>query len=156
MIEKKRPGPKNYGEDAPPALYIHCVRTYNKMLERATDQIVSPIEPDLHMIIYEGFFVRLVAELGLSTPYFTFCRQALIDMGCIRQIKRGGGTGRSQWELIKAPTLELFDEKKLKDPNYEKLERKGKQEMMQDQINALNNRVLDLEKFRDGIINGAS
>lgn len=155
MADKKRPGPKVEGAEQfdstlpPPALFIHCVRTYNKMLERATNSIISPVEPNNDMIIYEGFFVRLVAELGLSTPYFSYCRQALIDMGCIRQIKRGGGTGKSQWELIRVPTEELFDMATPRDPNVEKKQRGGEIAMLKDQIATINARVLALEDWKD-------
>ncbi len=92
--------------------------------------------------MYEGMLTKLITvELNLSVPYYTSILRALKRMGCVRQIRRGGGTSASQWELICPPTEEAF---LLVRPR--KAPKKGKQEMQQDQINALNNRVLALEK----------
>src|SRR5690348_13949878 len=108
-------------QGAPPALFEHCVNTYRAMLSEAQpvsqittimDSIEGGIEsegdPD-EIMVYEGFFTQLVtSRLNLSVPYFTQIRKALMNMGCIRQLKRGGGTSPSQWELIYEPTLEAF------------------------------------------------
>jgi hypothetical protein len=62
------------------------------------------------MVVYEGMFTKLVIEdLGLPTPYYTSVRRKLLDMGCIRQLRRGGGTAPSQWELLREPTADLWD-----------------------------------------------
>lgn len=149
---KKRPGPKLYGDDAPPALYIHCVNMYNKMLEQATDTIISPLEPENKMIVYKGFLTHLVANQALSVPYFTFCTRALKEMGCIRQLKRGGGRAPSLWELIKAPTEELYIAYKPEDTNSYRLAHKGKTNMLSSQVSDLSTRVLALEDKLDKLM----
>lgn len=140
-----------YGDNAPPALYIHCISIYNKMLE--SSKKVGAV-PEEEMIVYEGFLTHLVSGQSLSVPYYTFCRRALIDMGCIRQIKRGGARAPSQYEMIKAPTEELFKEANPKDIKNDVLGRKGEVNMLKKQITDLNGRVLTLEDFMEAIIKG--
>jgi hypothetical protein len=54
---------------------------------------------------------KLVCEdLGLAVPYYTAVTRKLKDMGCIRQLKRGGGSSPSQWELIREPTADLWND----------------------------------------------
>jgi hypothetical protein len=63
------------------------------------------------MVVYEGMLTKLVTEdLGLPVPYYTKVRQFLMAMGCIRQLRRGGGSAPSQWELIREPTIDLWDD----------------------------------------------
>lgn len=89
--------------EAPPALFDHCCRVYEAMRQEA-----KPIG-DNSIMVYEGYFTRLVTmQLNLSVPYYTSIRKQLIQMGCIRQLKRGGGTAPSQWELVYEPTEEAF------------------------------------------------
>jgi hypothetical protein len=99
---------------APPALFEHCVNVYKAMFEHAhavtTDDLKGTVGD---VIVYEGFLTKLITqELNLSVPYYTSIRKALIDMGCIRQLRRGGSTTESQWELVYEPTLRAFMEQK--------------------------------------------
>jgi hypothetical protein len=95
---------------APPALFDHCVRAYERMLSEASAHVDGSTGSDTHIAVYEGFLTKLITvDLNLSTPYYTSVRKALISMGCVRQLKRGGGSSPSQWELITAPTFELFE-----------------------------------------------
>jgi hypothetical protein len=88
--------------EATPALFDHCVKVYEAMLADATPD-------ESQMIVYEGFLTQLITgKLNLSVPYYTSTRKALVNMGCIRQLRRGGSTTPSQWELIYEPTLEAF------------------------------------------------
>jgi hypothetical protein len=90
-----------------PALFRHCLLTYEAMLADAT----MIREGDIEMCVWQGFLTRLVKEdLKLSTPYYTYCRRALIEMGCIKQLRRGGSSSESQWELVKQPTEDDFME----------------------------------------------
>lgn len=148
MTSKSEP----YGDNAPPALFIHCVSIYNKMLEKSTRVIVDN-DPESKMIVYEGFLTHLVSGQALSVPYYTFCRRALIDMGCIRQVKRGGGRSPSQYEMIKAPTPELFFETSPKDIKDSNLGRKGEVAMLKQQIADLNGRMFILEDFMKSVMN---
>lgn len=88
-----------------PALFEHCVRTYKTMFAQAETRISD----EGSMVVYEGFITKLVTtELNYSVPYFTSIRRALLRMGCIRQLKRGGSTTPSQWEMVTEPTREAF------------------------------------------------
>jgi hypothetical protein len=61
------------------------------------------------VIIYEGYLTKLIQQdLHLSVPYYTSVTKALINMGCIRQLRRGGGSSPSQWEMIYEPTEEAY------------------------------------------------
>lgn len=89
-----------------PAMFDHSVAVYNEM--RANAKPVG-VEGEGRMLVWEGFLTKLTKRLGLSTPYYTMVRRELIRMGCIRQLRRGGGNSASQWELVKKPTQELYN-----------------------------------------------
>src|SRR5947207_2735468 len=90
-------------EEVLPALFGHCVAVYAAM-EKSARRAGG-------MVVYEGMLTRLMAgpPLMLSTPYYTKIRRELLRMGCIRQLKRGGGNSASQWELCTPPTEELYN-----------------------------------------------
>jgi hypothetical protein len=138
-------------EDAPiPALYDHCRRIYNAMFAeaRSVKVLAEPTEPDGidqpegSIMVYEGFLTALVTQqCNLSTPYYTKAVNKLKAMGCIRQLKRGGGSAPSQWELTYEPTVEAF--MRATDP---KQPPQSKDAMHNQQVLALSRRVGDLEK----------
>lgn len=108
--EKLPPGPIQ--DDRPVALYLHCIEVYKAMVNDAI-VINNPGDQEEadEIVIWEGMLTALITqELHLSVPYYTKITQALKRMGCIRQLKRGGGTAPSQWELLREPTEELFAE----------------------------------------------
>lgn len=130
--------------DAPVALYGHCLTTYQTMLSEAS----GIVEDDSTIIVWEGMLTRLItSQLNLSVPYYTAVTKALKRMGCIRQLKRGGGTAPSQWELLKEPTEELFINAVPK-----RIPKMDRYELLQMQVDTLNNRVLKLEKVLENII----
>ena len=91
--------------EAPVAVFRHAVTVYMEMAAQGT---VIQAE-DSNMLVYEGKLVELVVDTcGLSVPYYTKVTQALKGMGCARQLRRGGGSSPSQWELIREPTPELW------------------------------------------------
>lgn len=95
-------------DETPPALFIHCKNTYNAMLEEASE---VEFDKDSKGIVYEGKLTALITEkLYLSVPYYTKIRAALIAMGCVKQLRRGGGSAPSQWELFYEPTIRLYNE----------------------------------------------
>lgn len=150
-------------ESAPPALFDHCVNTYRAMLGEAKsvtsfatartnaeagDLLEVDLKQNSQIIVYEGFLTQLIqGKLNLSVPYYTSIRKSLMDMGCIRQLKRGGGTSPSQWELIYEPTLEMFMNVKPK-----KIPKQNKESMLQEQVNNLLARVSDLETAHEAIL----
>lgn len=87
-----------------PALFGHTTRVYNAMLDSAAEGIGTEV-------VYRGHLTRVFQELGLSVPYYTSVMQALKQMGCVEQIRRGGGGGESEWSLFKPPTPDLFTAK---------------------------------------------
>jgi hypothetical protein len=63
------------------------------------------------MIVYEGALTELITkELYLPVPYYTHVTRKLKAMGCIKQLRRGGGASPSQWQLLTAPTEKLWQE----------------------------------------------
>lgn len=139
-------------EGAPPALFDHCRRTYLEMSRQATSVIEpgssdSEDEERSRIVVYEGFLTHLVTQqLNLSVPYYTSIRKNLIRMGCIRQLKRGGGSSPSQWELIYEPTPEAFAT-----AQPPKVPKQTKESAMNEQIRNLSARVSELEDWRDAI-----
>jgi hypothetical protein len=108
---KGRTHAKKKDDDVLPAIYEHCCATYKEMLSEARPvaSISSGKEEAPKVIVYEGFLTNLVTQkLHLSVPYYGRIRTLLIDMGCVRQLKRGGGTAPSQWEMITEPQVETF------------------------------------------------
>lgn len=127
MVAEGRTNAKKDDDVVLPAMFEHTVRTYREMLQEAKG--VGDV------IVYEGFLVNLVTQkVRLSVPYYGRIRSLLIDMGCVRQLKRGGGTAPSQWELITEPTEEAF--KRCYDPE---------KTTGQTKLGRANERIADLE-----------
>jgi hypothetical protein len=143
-------------EYVPPALYHHCVNTYETMLRKA-----KLVHPDNRndaqtydqnnldsMMVYEGPLTQLITgDLHLSVPYYTSITRALKRMGCIRQLRRGGGSSESQWELIQEPDIDAFIEAVPK-----KVVAPSKYDMQAEQIKQLTSQVGELMEFRDAVV----
>jgi hypothetical protein len=108
-------------EEVLPALYHHCVKVYAAMFQQARP--VTPMQtgahdsdPDLDepddadaILVYEGHLTRLITQdLHLSVPYYTSVTAELKRMNCIAQLRRGGGTAPSQWQLLREPDEDLY------------------------------------------------
>lgn len=103
---------------------------------------------DRGVIVYEGFFTALIThKLNLSVPYYTSIRKALIRMGCVRQLKRGGGSAPSQWELVYEPTLEAF--MRQEEPKTPKQTKESQTEAL---VDSLLKRMQDVEDTQQEII----
>lgn len=118
-----------------------------------TEDVEDNLDPDAedttasHIIVYEGFLTQLITgRLNLSVPYYTSVRKSLIRMGCVRQLRRGGGNSPSQWEMIYEPTLEAF--LKAQDPKVTKPSKEGAHN---EQILSLSNRIGELEDWQESI-----
>jgi hypothetical protein len=92
-------------EETLPAVFGHSKVVYEEMFKRAS---MTPVANDNPMMVYEGMLTTLFDELHLSVPFYTSVMGCLKRMGCVRQLRRGGGNSPSQWELITSPTEELF------------------------------------------------
>lgn len=125
-------------------LFVHCCNVYNAMFNEAHEVAA---DADHKIIVYEGHLTKLITQkLNLSVPYYSSVRKALMNMGCIRQLQRGGGTQVSQWELFMEPTWELYE------ANTERKPRQPTQhEVHDDMIQALTTRIADLEEWQENV-----
>jgi len=149
---ERKPGP--LGDDVLPILFDHCKAVYRAMFDRAEKRYadeplnaggpaeIAALGNDNQdaMLVYEGHLTRLFTELRLSVPYYSSVTKELKRMGCIRQLRRGGGNSPSQWELIQEPTEELYKIGTRNDPP------KTIVGQMQQQLNSVNNRLLRVEQ----------
>lgn len=111
-----------------PVMYDHCVTVYTKMAEEATGNL------------YEGFSTKLVQSCGLPSPYYTAVMRRLKEMGCIEQLRRGGGNAVSVWKLITPPTELLFDAIDLSNRR-----RPTRYDSVEQKVRDLHTRVLQME-----------
>ena len=154
MVESTTDRPKD--AITPTSLYLHCQSAYSGMLRQAKGVVVQkegdPDKADLGtMVVWEGFLTRFITEeLHLSVPYYSSVTQALKRMGCIRQLRRGGGSSPSQWELKHEPTEDLFNNT---------LPKKSliltPLQQLQKQVNDQEVRLKDIEAMLEGIIREA-
>lgn len=114
-------------------MFHHAKRLYDAMLAESRMQVVE----DDRMVVWEGAFTKLIADLNYSVPYHSKLKDHLVRMGCIQQLRRGGGSAPSVWWLKREPTEELF--------NHAAQLRKPGNAMAQ-QLKDLNNRVYELER----------
>lgn len=84
------------------ALFTHCEQVYKEMVATAEATEAGDL-------IYTGFTTKLFKRLGLSVPYYSQVLTELKRMGCIQQIKRGGGSAPSIWLLIGEPDEKSFE-----------------------------------------------
>jgi hypothetical protein len=90
-----------------PAMYRHCLETYEAMENNAQ---FEDIEGHESVLVWKGFLTKLICkELSHSVPYFTKIMQNLKRMDCVRQLQRGGGSAHSHWALLQKPTPELWE-----------------------------------------------
>lgn len=129
------------------AVYQHCVTVYKEMESQARQELLGDPPDQQSALVYEGHLTKLFASLQMATPYYTSIMKHLRRMGCVEQIRRGGGNSPSRWQLAHAPTEDLFK-------NVESLagRRSGKTEFALQQIrdqqrliNQLTDRVALLE-----------
>ena len=122
-------------------MYDHSKRVYMRMLEEAQMEDVAG-ESGEPMVLWTGHLTRLIKDkLNYSTPYYSSITLNLKRMGCIRQVRRGGGNAPSVWELIKEPTEEAFR-------TAEELRKPGttSQDMIGQQVRDINARLVIVEQ----------
>ncbi len=91
-----------------PTIYEYSVEAYQAMMEQASSENLGAAYGDEEGLVYDGFTTKLIADLGLPTPYYSKVLKELQRMDCIRQLRRGGSTTTSRWVLLQAPTVELW------------------------------------------------
>ena len=125
-----------------PAVYYHAQQVYQEMFNRAgmagEDQLV-----------YEGHLTKLFLDLHFSTPYYAKVTHALRAMGCIRQLRRGGGSAESQWELLREPTQYLWEQSRSK-KTAPGTKTEQRFEQLEQQLRAHNDRLNRLEGANNG------
>lgn len=129
-----------------PSLYGHVQSVYKEMLSQAQN---VQTEEGINMTVYEGMLVNLITStLNLSVPYYSKCMNTLKAMGCVKQLRRGGGTSKSQWELLSEPTEAAF--KQHIDDKPKAPRKPSKVDMHDQQIRNLTSRVNELETLVKG------
>jgi hypothetical protein len=136
-------------EAAPPKLFEHVCRVFAEMRKSSSPINITDGGERRHALVYEGFPTRMFQHLGLPTPYYTSVMRRLQEMGCIRQLSRGGGGSPSRWELTDDPTFDMYAEaEKLK------RERPTRLGMVEDNVVALTERLGTLEERFAKLIDG--
>lgn len=136
----------NLLEDTPdelPALYHHCVTVYSRMYSKGERDTTTGV------VTYEGFIHKLITrDLGMAGPLYSYVMNALKHMGCIKQIRRGGGSSPSWWRLITAPTPLLFRQMPDKDKTSTARNKASasNKEVTHSQMISMNNRLLQTEE----------
>jgi hypothetical protein len=141
------------------ALYDHCVTVFDEMFKEAVpeetaqlekDGIAATARSDIEVVpsgymIWTGHLTQVFARLGMATPYYTSVMSALKKMGCVEQVKRGGGNSMSKWRLVRRPEEDFFHAaEKLKLPTQ------GSQKALEQQVRDMNKRLTELEdQWRD-------
>ena len=132
-------------EDRPTSVvFDHCKSVYDEMVQQAREEPMEGELRDLTQLVYEGHLTKLVTgHLGLATPRYTAVMNHLKAMGCVEQIRRGGGSSPSRWRLIQRPDEESFR-------SIEAMNRpvSGKIAAVEQQVRDLNKRILSLESER--------
>jgi hypothetical protein len=117
-------------------VFDHCIRVWREMKTQAREEDLSdPMDVPREavvLLVYEGHLTKLFANLGLSTPYYTAVMNHLKAMGCVEQLRRGGGNSPSRWALVRAPDEEAF----LTIVNQRRF-RKGKMAALEQQVRDL-------------------
>jgi hypothetical protein len=113
-----------------PAMFDHVCAVYKAMRAQAE------MDEEYSCLVYEGHLTQLFRRLKLSVPYYTTIKNRLIAMGCIEQIKRGGGAALSRWLLWREPTLDEY---------HAVTERRPRKEG--DRYSIVEQRIRDLQKL---------
>jgi DNA-binding transcriptional regulator PaaX len=134
------------------ALFDHCITVFEEMMSEATPELdhdPAAETPATGYMIWTGHTTQLFARLGLSTPYYTTVMDRLKKMGCVEQIKRGGGNALSKWRLVRPPEEEFFHAaERMKKPTQ------GSHAALEQQVRSLSIRLSSLEQqWRDFIQN---
>lgn len=118
-------------------VFDHCVRVYKEMAEQSRWE---KVDEDHEWFVYEGYLTKLFQSLQLSVPYYTKVMEVLKAMGCLEQIRRGGGNTPSRWRLVLPPEEESFN-------SFINVKRTGKGRLAkaEQELRSAHKRIGDLE-----------
>lgn len=129
-----------------PALWGYTQRVYSAMEDEAeAEELPGEVEEGEDQptgLVYTGHLTSLFQTMAIPNPYYTHVTRMLKAMGCIQQLRRGGGPSMSKWLLIAPPTEEAFLEV---ESGKSTMARKGKVAALEQRIRDLNKRVTVLE-----------
>lgn len=118
-------------------MFQHCLLVYNKMLEQSMQGA------DSMPSVYRGYLTHLIRDdLGLPLPYYTTIKRALEDLGCIDQVKRGGGPQPSEWLLYHPPDPLAYAQLQFNNET-----RGSRIEMLEQAVASMNQRLGKLERM---------
>src|SRR5262245_1022689 len=94
-----------------PKMYEHVLGVYESMLRHAQEQDFGTVDHNGHDdILWDGFTTALFRNLEIPVPYYGKVFKYLTELGCMIQIRRGGGTASSRWQVcpVTPPQAEQF------------------------------------------------
>jgi hypothetical protein len=131
-------------EKALPAVYEHAVNVYKTMEAEAELAELDEYTREARLI-WQGHLTKLFARLHLSVPYYTSVTRELKRMGCVKQLRRGGGNAPSQWLILTEPTEELFRDLGTRTGNLAR-RRQTRMEALEQRVNDI---VVEHNKMRE-------
>jgi hypothetical protein len=128
-------------EPVMPALYHHCTNLFTLMAKTAEKR-------EEGMIWTGSLLTTLTQELGLGNAHYTAVTRKLKEMGCMRQLRRGGGPQPSIWILYRQPTPGLWRvAEESATEQSTRVKAKGTRDQHGQQLRDMNARLLKLERL---------
>jgi hypothetical protein len=121
-----------------PSVFEHCQVVYKHLFSTSKKETLD----DQDILVWEGFLTQVFEELHYPVPYFTKIRKELMRMGCIHQLRRGGGTATSKWMLIRPPERAHWENTHV---TRERDKRRSSMTPQEQRVVDLSNRVQRLE-----------
>ena len=136
-----KPGSRSVVDVTMPALYTYSERVYEAM--RSQSRPVYLEGDTQESLVYEGFITKLVLDdLKIHVPNYSKVMAALREMGCIEQLRRGGGSTPSLFLIFEQPpSRELW---------YEKVP-EGPKSVASHRYDAMDQRLRDLQQRLDAM-----
>lgn len=141
-------------QEALPAIYEHCQNVYRQMESEAklhASEYKDETFPNAKLV-WEGHLTKLFNRLHLSVPYYTSVTRELKRMGCIKQLRRGGGNSPSQWLIMTEPTEELFLSDSEGNASGERLRKNDRMGMLEQQVRDMAKRQTKIEADYEAIL----
>src|SRR5438552_16082227 len=91
--------------EALPTFFGHAIKVYS-MLEREAVGVVR--EDGTIVRQWTGFFTHTIKDAGFSSAYYSRIKPLLIELGCVTQVRRGGGTAPTVFILNHPPVVDDF------------------------------------------------